>query len=253
MLRVRIWEGSFRKVPSNLASSLLGDYVGFMGASTCVLCLLFALSFSAAAVPKPHVITFGKWTPVKWYVGSSGDKVVDFKVRALFIDTRLKEYTTGLPHDVTERLFVVRRVFRVNDSLPQEPGTAQRWEWQRGGWLMVDRSSGRVTQIPLPEFDSYYSTGSWYRDYIAYCGVSDDGKKLFAVVAQLGRRKPILKKPLGEPDADEMPDSECPAPAWQRQPVRVTFQPDDEQKLTYSVRGHAVDIISNDEETDSGD
>jgi hypothetical protein len=216
-------------------------------------CLFMAMTSVALAVPKPHVISFGKWTPVKWYVGNASDKTIEMKVRALFVDTRLKEYTTGMPHEVTDRLFVVRRVFRMNDSLPEETPAQQRWEWQRGGWLMVDRMSGRVTQIALPEFDSYYSAGSWYRDYVAYCGVSDDGKKLFAVVAQLGRRKPILKKPLGEPDSDEMPDSECPAPAWQRHPARVTFQPDDEQKLTYTVHGHAVDIVSNDEETEGGD
>jgi hypothetical protein len=218
-----------------------------------LLSLFLVTAIFAAAVPKPHVVAFGKWTPVKWYVGSAGDKAVELKIRALFVDARLKEYTTGLPHDVTDRLFVVRRVFRLNDTLPQESGTTPRWEWQRGGWLMVDRVSGHVTQVPLLEFDAYYSTGSWYRDYVAYCGVSDDGKKLFAIVAQLGRRKPILKKPLGEPDADEMPDSECPAPAWQRGPARVTFQPDDEQKLTYAVRGHAVDIVTNDEEGEGGD
>lgn len=189
---------------------------------------------------------------MKWYVGSAGDQPVEMKVRALLVDARLKEYTTGLPHDVTDRLFVVRRVFRLNDALPQE-SSAQRWQWERGGWLMVDRVSGRVTQIPLPEFDPYYSTASWYRDYLAYCGVSDDGKKLFAVVAQLGRRKPILKKPLGEPGGDAMPDTECPAPTWQRQPTRVTFQPDNEQKLTYAVRGHAVDILTNEDDNQAGD
>ena len=105
---------------------------------------------------------------------------------------------------------------------------------------MLCRSLIRFTQPP-----------SWYRDYIAYCGVSDDGKKLFAVVAQLGRRKPILKKALGEADGDDMPDSECPAPDWQRQPTRVTFEPLENQKLTYSVRGHAVDVV-NDAEDDEG-
>jgi hypothetical protein len=75
--------------------------------------------------------------------------------------------------------------------------------------------------------------------------VSDDGRKLFAVVAQLGRRKPILKKPLAEPDDDDTPDSECPAPpAWQRQPTRVRFEPEENQKLTFSVRGHAVDLVN---------
>ena len=46
----------------------------------------------------------------------------------------------------------------------------------------VDRLTGRVSQLNLPEFDPFYSTASWYRDYIAYCGVSEDGKKLYAVV-----------------------------------------------------------------------
>jgi hypothetical protein len=207
---------------------------------------------SAAAVPKPHFITFGKWTPAKWYVGEANDKPLDLKIRALYVDTRLKEFTTGLAHDVTDRLFVVRRVFRLNDTLPEESAATPKWVWQRGGWLLVDRLTGHVTQINLPEFDPFYSTASWYRDYIAYCGVSDDGKKLFAVVAQLGRRKPILKKPLGEADGDDMPDSECPAPAWQRHPARVTFEPEENQKLTFSVRGHAVDVVM-DADDDEGE
>ena len=217
-----------------------------------VLCGLLVCAGAAGAVPKPHVIAFGKWTSAKWYVGPAEGKPLELKVRALFVDTRLKEYTTGAPHDVTDRLFVVRRVFRLNDTLPAESASAPRWVWERGGWLLVDRVTGRVAQIPLPEFHPFYSTGSSYRDYIAYCGVSDDGKKLFAVVAQLGRRKPILKKVLGEPDGDDLPDSECPAPAWQRQPTRVTFQPDDTQKITFSVRGHAVDIVNDTEEDEEG-
>jgi hypothetical protein len=202
------------------------------------------------AVPKPHVITFGKWTSVKWYVGAVEGKPLDVKIRALYVDTRLKEYTTGAPHEVTDRLFVVRRMFRLNDTLPTESNSAPRWVWERGGWLLVDRVTGRVTQISLPEFDPFYSTPSWYRDYVAYCGVSDDGKKLFAMVAQLGRRKPILKRTLGEADGDDTPDSECPAPAWQRQPTRVTFEPEQNQRLTFSVRGHAVDVVVKDAEED---
>jgi len=215
--------------------------------------ILFVLVSSGWAVPKPHIIVLGKATAVKWFVGPAENKTIDLKIRPLYVDTRLKEYTVGSPHDVTDRLFVVRRVFRVNDSLPEEPATPPRWHWQRGGWLLVDRVTGRISQITLPEFDAYYSTASWYRDYIAYCGVSDDGKKLFAIVAQLGRRRPILKKALGETAEDDMPDSECPAPAWQRQPVRVTFEPDEDQKLTYSVHGHAVDIVSDNEEEEASE
>jgi hypothetical protein len=214
---------------------------------------LIFCAMSAVAVPKPHVITFGKWTPAKWDVGSADGKSLDLKIRGLYVDTRLKEFTTGPAHEITDRLFVVRRVFRLNDTLPEESAAAPKWVWQRGGWLLVDRLTGHVTQVNLPEFDAFYSTPSWYRDYVAYCGVSDDGKKLFAIVAQLGRRKPILKKPLGEADGDDLPDSECPAPEWQRRPTRVTFEPDENQKLTFSVKGHAVDVVLDADEDDEGE
>jgi hypothetical protein len=212
--------------------------------------LLLAVSVGCAqcaAVTKPHVITFGKWVSAKW-PNATGQKLFDLKVRALFVDARLKEYTTGAPHEVTDRLFVVRRAFRVNDTLPTEAIAAPRWQWQRGGWLLVDRLTGRVSQLNLPEFDPFYSTASWYRDYIAYCGVSEDGKKLYAIVAQLGRRKPILKKDAGETGGDDDPDSECPPPIWERAPMRVTFQPDDDQKLVFNIRSRVIDVVNDSEE-----
>jgi hypothetical protein len=212
---------------------------------TLFVVVLWIAAGESAAVPKTHVITFGKWMSVKW-PDATGKKLLDLKVRPLYVDTRLKEYTTGTAHELTDRLFAVRRVFRVNDALPEE--NALRWQWQRGGWLLVDRVSGRVSQLSLPEFDPFYSTASWYRDYVAYCGVSDDGKKLYAVVAQVGRRKPVLKKPVGEPAGEDDPDSECPAPTWERSPARVTFQPDDTQKLLFSIRGRVVDIVNEPDE-----
>ena len=174
------------------------------------------------------------------------------KVRALIVDGRVKEYVLGPPHEVTDRLFVVRRVFRVNDGLPEE--TAPRWQWQRGGWLLVDRGSGRISPVNLPEFDALYSSTSWYRDYVAYCGVSDDGKKTYAIVAQISRRKPVLKKALsddGMPD-NTAPDSACPAPVWQRSPVRVSFEPAGGSKQTFAIRGHVVDVVNEEEEDQEG-
>jgi hypothetical protein len=208
--------------------------------------LCFACS-ECAAVPKPHVIAFGKWISAKW-PNATGQKLLDLKVRPLFVDTRLWEYTTGTAHEVTDRLFVVQRAFRVNDALPTETVNGARWQWQRGGWLLVDRLTGRVSQLNLPEFDPFYSTASWYRDYIAYCGVSEDGKKLYAIVAQVGRRKPILKKDAGEPAGADDPDSECALPIWERTPLRVTFQPAGRQKLTFSIRGRVVDVVNDAEE-----
>jgi len=209
--------------------------------------LALAISCPPSAASKPHIISFGKWIASKW-PNATGERLLDLKVRPLFVDTRLKEYTTGNPHELTDRLFVVRRAFRINDALPPENVT--RWQWQRGGWLLVDRLTGRVSQLNLPEFDPFYSTASWYRDYVAYCGVSDDGKKLYAVVAQVGRRKPILKKDAGEPGGDDEPDSECPPPAWERSPMRVTFIPDVDQKVVFSIRNRVVDVVNDTEEAE---
>ena len=185
---------------------------------------------------------------VQWNVGTGADdKSVSLKIRPLIVDGRVKEYVLGPPHEVTDRLFVVRRVFRVNDSLPEDAAT--RWQWQRGGWLLVDRLTGHESALNLKDFDVLYSASSWFRDYVAYCGVSDDGKKTYIVVSQINRRKPVLKKPLSEPIAeDAMPDSACPTPVWQRSPVRVSFQAVGGEKQTFAIRGHVVDLVNDAEE-----
>lgn len=215
-----------------------------------VFLLVAPLAFAATAGAKTHVISFGKWITAPWLLdgGTPDDKPLTIKVRALMVDGRAKEFVLGPAHDVTDRLFVVRRAFRINDSLPED--STPRWQWQRGGWLLVDRMTGRVSAIALPEFDAFYSAASWYRDYAAYCGVSDDGKKTFAMVTQVGRKKPVLKKQLSNDGlSDEAaPDSACPAPAWQRLPARVSFAPEGGAKQTFAVRGHVVDMISNSEE-----
>ncbi|PYX72083.1 MAG: hypothetical protein DMG78_13220 [Acidobacteria bacterium] len=189
--------------------------------------MAFLLTSSTVAATRPHVISFGKWLPVQWMVGTNGDdQQVSIKVRALVVDGRVREYVLGPPHEVTERLFVVRRVFRVNDALPED--AAPKWQWQRGGWLMVDRLTGRISAVNLPEFDAVYSASSWHRDYVAYCGVSDDGKKTL-------------------PD-DAGPDSACSMPVWQRSPVRVSFEAAGSDKQTFAIRGHIADIVNDDEE-----
>lgn len=170
------------------------------------------------------------------------------RTRALLVDGLAKEYVIGIPHEVTDRLFVVRRAFRVNDGLPEESGA--HWQWQRGGWLLVDRVTGRVSALNLPEFDALYSAASWYRDYVAYCGVSDDGKKTYAIVAQINRRKPVLKKALSNDGLadDASPDSACAFPSWQKRPIRVSFEAAGVPKQTYEIRGHVVDLVSEAEE-----
>jgi hypothetical protein len=209
-----------------------------------LLMVVVSLAGTALAA-KPHVVSFGKVLPVKLFIGPGEDRTVPMNVRALLVDGRLKEFTTGEPHTVTDRIFVVRRAFRVNDSLPADQGKVPRWVWQRGGWLMVDRTTARITQLNLPFFDPFYSQASWFRDYAAYCGMSDNGEKLYTIVMQLGqvgRKKAVLRQEIGAATQGEDPDSDCAAPTWEKNPARVTFHPKRGQPSSFIVRGHSADV-----------
>ena len=191
--------------------------------------LLILLSSWIYAAPRQHTIFFGKARTVQLTSESGASPAA---VRDLFIDGKAREHTTGAVHEVTDRYFVVRRAVRVNDGLAGE-SKEPLWIWQLSGWISIDRQSGRVAQINLPAFDDETSNVSWYRDYVAYCGVSDDGSKSYMMVAVLRKRKPILKK--------EMTASSCPAPHWERTPTRVTFTVAGE-KTTFAVHARGADL-----------
>jgi len=180
--------------------------------------------------------------------GPGESESVEARIRPLYVDGKPKEFVVGTAHDITDRLFVVQRIARVNDSLPQENSAAPRWQWQIGGWSVVDRLTGHISPITLPEFDPYLSAASWYRDYVAYCGVSDDGHKLYAVAIQMGHRKPFLRKVMGENSEEGTQAALCPAPVWQRQPARVTFAPKNAPAFTCTVHTRAVEEESDGEE-----
>ncbi len=192
--------------------------------------LLGLLTVNLWAAPKAHVILFGKATAADPTVSESGP----FSVRPLFVDGKVREYTTGSAHEVTERLFVVQRSVRLNDALPNESKSASHWVWQRGSWLSVDRQTGHISVLALPGFDAATSAVSWYRDYAAYCGASESGEKKYLIVAQLGRRKPLLKKasPAG-----------CHAPVWQRNPSRVTFAAEGMQPASFQIDAHGAEAL----------
>jgi hypothetical protein len=207
-----------------------------------------------AAPRKPHVVVLGAVKPVPYSkAGDPGGAAADeklLKIRPLLVDGALKEWTTGSSHDVTDRTFVVRRVLHINDMLP---GDKQgHWVWQRGPWLMIDRVSGRVTALKLPDYDPGVSQVAWFRDYAAYCGVTPTGKSLYAVVSQLAVRKPLLSKKLAAFDQQNRPDPACDQSEWQREPLRITFHPSGQDAISFDiVPGSAVLVEDSNDDGDA--
>ena len=206
-----------------------------------------------AKPPKVHSVTFGPvrvvpYTPAETQRQNKSEESTTLKVRALYIDTRQHEWTMGEMHDVTDRSFTVRRALRINDRLPTE--TEDRWTWQPGPWLLVDRVTGHLTAVHLPDFDPVVSDAVWFRDYAAYCGTAQTAKGgLLAIVAQLGARRAIVQKAIGKwPQTDHFIPV-CQPAVWQRQPMRVSIQPTGGEAATYDIVGSASLI----EEGDSGD
>jgi hypothetical protein len=220
------------------------------------LSLLVSLHGNAATTHKEHVVVLGavKHVPYSRAGDPAGAAASEdsLKIRPLLVDSVVKEWTTGDVHDVTDRSFVVRRVLRLNDALPGDK--AGHWVWQRGPWLLVDRTTGHVTALKLPDYDPGVSQVSWFRDYGAYCGVTASGKNLYAVVAQLAARKPVLSKKLDGFDADPKtrPDPVCAQPDWQREPLRVTFRPTGRSELSFDiVPGSAVLVEDSADDADA--
>jgi hypothetical protein len=187
-------------------------------------CGALLLALVALAAGRDHVAVFGDWVSVRMFVGPERDHSVEIKIRPLYMDGDLEEFTMGQVHNLDESQFVVRRAYRLSDRMAHN-GQPTPFLWQRGGWILVDRSRGRVDQLNLPDFDPFYSVASWSEDWVAYCGLSDDGNQVYGVVAKLGRKDPIVRKRLRAASGTAKPDGECEAPRWDQQPGHVTFRP----------------------------
>ena len=214
---------------------------------------------------KPRTVQLGTVKQVPYSKAGdpagAGPEETILKTRALLVDGRVSEWTTGEAHDVTDRSFVVRRALRINDTLPGDTlpadslpansipagktakPAAEHWVWQRGPWLLVDRVTGRVTALKLPDYDPGASQVAWFRDYGAYCGVTTTGKSLYAVVAQVGLRKPVLAKKLAAYDAASHPWPVCSASEWQREPLKVTFHPAGREAASFDLTAGSATLI----------
>lgn len=207
------------------------------------------------ALRKPHVVGLGGNKRVAYSaIGDPAGTAMketpspekSLVIRPLILDGQVKEWTTGDAHDITDRSFTVRRALHINDALPNDK--IQRWVWQRGPWLLIDRSSGRVTALHLPDYDPVISEVIWFRDYAAYCGLSTTVKPaLFAIVAQVGARKAVLSKKLSTWVADDHPEIACAATGWQRDPLRVTFKPTKMDELSFDLVGVSAVLVEDDD------
>jgi hypothetical protein len=216
-------------------------------------CLTIAAA-SHASPPKTRSVILGAARRVSYSkVGDPAGAAAGedtLKIRALLVDGAVKDWTTGDAHDVTDRSFVVRRAIRLNDALPEDK--TGRWVWQRGPWVLVDRVSGHVTALKLPNYDPGVSQVRWFRDYGAYCGVTGGGKSLYAVVAQVSVRKAVLSKRISAFNAAEQAAPACEPPDWQRDPLRITFRPAGRDAISYNfVPGSAMLVEESGDDEDA--
>ncbi len=209
----------------------------------CAALLLFSLPVYA----KVHTVAIGAWRKVP-YTPPAATVPDTLRVRPLVIDGQVRDWTTGEIHEITGRTFVARRAVKLNDALPEETGA--HWLWVLGPWIQIDRSSAHVTVLHLPDFDPAVSQVVWFRDYAAYCGVNSTGKHLYAVVAQLGVRRPLVAKPITKWTVDDHPTPACADATWQRQPLQVVFHPTGSDALTYQIFGLASALVEGGETPD---
>ncbi len=215
-----------------------GTLTGMMLRRAFALCWL---TLSLPAVAKVHAVSLGAWRTVPYTAPTANAKSGTLRVRPLVIDGRVLEWTAGEMHPVTDRSFVVRSAVRLNDALPGESGA--HWIWSLGSWLQVDRITAHVSDVHLPDFDPAVSDVVWFRDDAAYCGLRATGKHLYAVVKELGIRKPLLAKPLTAWDAEKPVTPACAAATWQREPLQVTFHPTAAAATSYALFGRSSTVV----------
>jgi hypothetical protein len=81
--------------------------------------------------------------------------------------------------------------------------------------------------------------------------VTTSGKSLYAVVAQLSARKPVLAKKLAAFDPEDRSQPACGAPEWQRDPLRATFHPAGRDAAIFDIiAGSAVLVEESADEPD---
>lgn len=125
------------------------------------------------------------------------------KIRPLVIDGNIKEWTTGRsPRCDRPQLRGAARDAAQRHAPRRGPARKVRPCAKRPlGMAARSVAAGGPGYRPhwRPEASDYnpgVSQVTWFRDYAAYCGLTSSGKNLYALVAQIAARKPVLAKKL---------------------------------------------------------
>ena len=209
-------------------------------AAAPLLLTLAVLAPNPLRAARIHVVTLGPvrkvpYTPPEATLDDKSEDSTTLRIRPLLVDDKPREWTVGDMHDVTDRTFVIRRAFRINDSLPGEPA---HWAWQPGPWLQVDRATAHITPLHLPDFDAQISEVVWFRDYAAYCGLIPTSKGgVVALIAELGAHKPVAQHTLAGWPLEKPAHPVCAPAHWQRSPMRATLTLTGGASITFDVAG----------------
>jgi hypothetical protein len=110
--------------------------------------------------------------------------------------------------------------------------------------------------MKLPDYDPAVSQVVWFRDDAAYCGLNSGGHQLYAVVAQVGARRPILAKKVGpwtptSPAPGTPTAAACAKATWQRDPLRVSFAPTGAEPMNFNLVGLSAVLVEDGDTDDS--
>ena len=78
--------------------------------------------------------------------------------------------------------------------------------------------------------------------------VTASGKSLYAVVAQVSARKPVLAKKLAALDPTSRTEPACGTPEGQREPLRATFHPAGKDAISFDIVPGSVVLVEDSED-----
>ena len=227
-------------------------------AACALLCLLGAGAFSAQlhAAPKPkvHTVNFGSVRKVPYSVegdpaGNNGDEN-ELKIRPLL----RRRQSQGMDYRRSPRRHRPqrRRPPRASpERLAAQPTKANIGSGSAAPGCSSTEPPGKSRRFTSPTSTPQcrVSPGSATSPPIA--ASPPEAKQLYAVVAQVAGRKPLLMKKISAWDLADHPTPACAPATWQREPLKVTFTPTKAgPPVSYDLVGLSAVLVEDGDESD---